>query len=96
MKKPPRAGAVRQPNLTLTIPAPDEQRRTLRGWLTASTHTWRALVVAGAWHPHRVSKAAQYLWPGRLRTWCPRRKAYLYSWAELQEIAAYLGQEKWR
>jgi hypothetical protein len=96
MKKPPRGGAVRQPNLTLTIPTSDREHRTLRDWLTASQQTWQALVVAGAWRPHRVSRAAQQLWPGRLRTWCPKRRSYLYSWPELQEIAAQLGQEKWR
>ena len=89
-------GSGQQIRVGSTLPASGEQRRTLRGWLAASTQTWEALVVAGAWHPHRVSKAAQHLWPGTLRTWCPRRKAYLYSWAELQEIAAHLGHEKWR
>ncbi len=96
MKKPPRAGAVRQPNLTLTLPTTNEQRRTLRVWLAASEQTWKALVIAGAWHSHRVSKAARTLWPHKLRAWCPRRRAYLYSWRELQEIAAYLGEGKWR
>jgi hypothetical protein len=96
MKKPPLGGSGQEAKSDLTLMAPDEQRRTLRGWLSASEEIWHQLVVAGAWHPHRVSKAARKLWPDRLRTWCPKRRAYLYTWPELHEIAAYLAQEKWR
>jgi hypothetical protein len=94
MKKPLREQGVAAELPTNSLLTPNGERRPLRDWLTGET--WAPLVIAGAWHPHRVSKAARTLWPHKLRAWCPRRRAFLYSWSELQEIAAYLGQEKWR
>jgi hypothetical protein len=73
---------------------PQGERRPLLDWLTGET--WAPLVTSGAWHPHRVSKAARTLWPDQRRARCPRRNAYLYTWPELQEIADFLGKEKWR
>ena len=77
-----------------SLPSLQGERRPLWDWLTGET--WEPLVIAGAWHPHRVSKAFRTLWPRARRVRCPRRKVYLYSWPELQEIAAFLGKEKWR
>jgi hypothetical protein len=94
MKKPPLCGSGQVAESDLNLPAIDAERCPLRDWLTGET--WAPLVIAGAWHPHRVSNAHRKLWPHKMRSWCPRRKAYLYSWHELQEIAAFLGQEKWR
>jgi hypothetical protein len=94
MKSPLRQQGVKAEKPTDSLLTPQGERRPLRDWLTGET--WEPLVVAGAWHPHRVSKAARTLWPNQRRAWCPRRKAYLYTWPELQEIAAFLGKEKWR
>lgn len=94
MKNHPSAGRGQVAKYDLLIPATEVERRPLLDWLTGET--WEPLVVAGAWHPHRVSKAARTLWPHVDRARCPRRNAFLYSWPELQEIAAHLGQEKWK
>lgn len=94
MKKPPHGGSGQQAKSDPIIPAIEVERRPLLDWLTGET--WEPLVVAGAWHPHRVSKAARKIWPYQHRARCPRRHAFLYSWPELLVIAAYLGQEKWR
>jgi hypothetical protein len=94
MKNPLRQQGVEAGIPTNSLLTPQGEHRPLCDWLTGET--WEPLVVAGAWHPHRVSKAARMLWPGQRRARCPRRNAYLYTWPELQEIAAFLGKEKWR
>lgn len=99
MKKPPLGGSGQEAESDLNLPATTEERRTLREWLLSSPQRWERLVIAGAWQPHRVSRAARKNWQHQLqgpRPWCPKRRAYLYTWPELEEIAARLAQEKWR
>ena len=73
------------------LPAGEVDRRTLREWLSVR-ETWEYLVIRSAWRPRRVRQAANRLWPHLMLDWCPRRRAWLYSWPEMQAIAAYLDE----